>query len=275
MYAEHVRSCCFVVFVPCYVISCPGALLLPVVSCSMILSCIDSIVSYWCLWNKHSFCARPCPAVQQQKLLSSPRFGVLETNSFTCILLRRSVFSQTPVWGHDATHMTWARILESHPPWQTRVSTPNLPTKITPTKICWLRISMKFPMDMRIPPLEFKIMFESNPLTSKILVRRLAVSRFVPGGAMGAGTLAAQRVAGRQSRRNPRDLHSSSERIKQRSKSIQINNNNNNKRTILLFRSPSLIGALCFSEDPLPFGVPLSGDFCALNGSASELTCDS
>ena len=32
-------------------------------------------------------------------------------------------------------------------------------------------------MDMRIPPLKIKIMLESNPLKSRILVRRLAVSK--------------------------------------------------------------------------------------------------
>ena len=32
------------------------------------------------------------------------------------------------------------------------------------------------PMDMRIPPLEIKILLESNPLKSRSLVRRLAVS---------------------------------------------------------------------------------------------------
>ena len=31
-------------------------------------------------------------------------------------------------------------------------------------------------MEMSIPPLTIKIMFESNPLTSRILVRTLAVS---------------------------------------------------------------------------------------------------
>ena len=30
-------------------------------------------------------------------------------------------------------------------------------------------------MDMRVPPLKIKIMLESNPLNSRILVRRLAV----------------------------------------------------------------------------------------------------
>ena len=39
-----------------------------------------------------NFCASPCPAVQQQKLLSSFCFGVFEANTFKCFLLRRSVF---------------------------------------------------------------------------------------------------------------------------------------------------------------------------------------
>ena len=39
----------------------------------------------------------------------------------------------------------------------------------------WLQLSGEFPMDLRIPPLNIKIMLESNPLNSIILVRRLAV----------------------------------------------------------------------------------------------------
>ena len=35
--------------------------------------------------------------------------------------------------------------------------TPNLPTNITATNIAWLKLSGKFPMDMRIPPLWIKI----------------------------------------------------------------------------------------------------------------------
>ena len=35
-------------------------------------------------------------------------------------------------------------------------------------------------MDMIIPPLKLKIMLESNPLKSRILVRRLAVLRHAP-----------------------------------------------------------------------------------------------
>ena len=53
--------------------------------------------------------------------------------------------------------------------------TPNLPTNITPTNIAWLRLSGKFPMDMRIIPLRIKIMFESNSLKSTMLVGRLGV----------------------------------------------------------------------------------------------------
>ena len=59
-------------------------------------------------------------------------------------------------------------------------STPNLPTKIIPTKIRWVNIYGKFPMDMRIPPLEIQVMLEPNPLRSRVLVRRLAVTRNAP-----------------------------------------------------------------------------------------------
>ena len=70
-------------------------------------------------------------------------------------------------------------------PWPSlEASAPNLPTKIIPTKIHWLNISGKFPMDMRIPPLTLKILPESNPLKSRILVRRLAmISSFLGSGA--------------------------------------------------------------------------------------------
>ena len=42
---------------------------------------------------------------------------------------------------------------------------------LPPTKICWLKTSGEFPMDMRIPPLKLKMM---HPLKSRIL-RRLGV----------------------------------------------------------------------------------------------------
>ena len=49
--------------------------------------------------NKYSFCASPCPAVQQQKLLSSPRLGALKAdlNPMCIIFRRKQPFSQTPV----------------------------------------------------------------------------------------------------------------------------------------------------------------------------------
>ena len=42
-----------------------------------------------------------------------------------------------------------------------------------------------FPVDMRIPPLKIDIILESDPLKSRILVRRLAAvpSPFTPGSA--------------------------------------------------------------------------------------------
>ena len=52
---------------------------------------------------------------------------------------------------------------------------PNLPTKIIPAKMRWLNISRKLPMDMRVPPLKTKILLESSPLKSRILVGRLCV----------------------------------------------------------------------------------------------------
>ena len=53
--------------------------------------------------------------------------------------------------------------------------TPNLPTNIPPTKIARVKLSGKSPIDIRCPPLEIKIMFESNPLKPTMLVGRLAV----------------------------------------------------------------------------------------------------
>ena len=55
-------------------------------------------------------------------------------------------------------------------------NTRNLPTKTIPTKIRRLKISRGFPMDLTTPPLKVTILPESNPLKSRILVRRLAAS---------------------------------------------------------------------------------------------------
>ena len=59
----------------------------------------------------------------------------------------------------------------------------NIPAKITPApaKIAWLRLSGKFPVDVRFPPLNIEIMLESDPLKSRILVRRLAVPDVLGG----------------------------------------------------------------------------------------------
>ena len=46
---------------------------------------------------------------------------------------------------------------------------------IIPTKIDWLKLSGKSPMALGIPPLNLKIMLESNPLKSMMLVQRLGV----------------------------------------------------------------------------------------------------
>ena len=43
-------------------------------------------------------------------------------------------------------------------------------------KIAWLRLSRKFPVGLGIPLLKTKVLLESNPLQSRILVRRLAVA---------------------------------------------------------------------------------------------------
>ena len=42
--------------------------------------------------------------------------------------------------------------------------TPNLPTNIIPAKIRWLKLSGKFPMVMRIPPLNIQILFATHSL---------------------------------------------------------------------------------------------------------------
>ena len=51
--------------------------------------------------------------------------------------------------------------------------TPDLPAKIIPAKIRRLELSSgKSPMDTRIPQLKLKILLESNPLKSRVSVRR-------------------------------------------------------------------------------------------------------
>ena len=56
--------------------------------------------------------------------------------------------------------------------------------RFIPTKIAWLKLSGKFRMGLAIPPLKLKILLESNPLTSIIVARRLAV-KIIPGAHLG------------------------------------------------------------------------------------------
>ena len=57
------------------------------------------------------------------------------------------------------------------------MSTPNLPTNIVPTNIAWLKLSGASPMGLGISPLKFKIVLESNPLKSKLLIGGLGVAQ--------------------------------------------------------------------------------------------------
>ena len=65
-----------------------------------------------------------------------------------------------------ATTAAWAWARGRSPPARGpppgRCRTPSLPTEIIPAKICWLKLSGKSPMDMKIPPLTIKIMPEST-----------------------------------------------------------------------------------------------------------------
>ena len=58
---------------------------------------------------------------------------------------------------------------------------PNLPTNIAPSKIARVKLSGKFHMGLGIPPLKMKIMLESNPLKSIMLVEKLGVVPPVSG----------------------------------------------------------------------------------------------
>ena len=53
----------------------------------------------------------------------------------------------------------------------------------------------KSPMDMRCPPLKLEILLESNPLKSRILVRRLAASRLIVSYRITARHGTARRIA--------------------------------------------------------------------------------
>ena len=79
---------------------------------------------------------------------------------------------------------SWLWLHLYHGDWASRMLQPNLhPISLLRlsihTKIAWLKHAGKILMDMRIPPLIIKIMLESSPLKSIILVRRLAVWKLV------------------------------------------------------------------------------------------------
>ena len=80
------------------------------------------------------------------------------------ILRQKTWFSQTQC---EFNHPAWTRFgFASSSPQLLQGATPNLPTKVIPAKTHWLKISRKFPMDMRIPPLEIKILPESSEIQS-------------------------------------------------------------------------------------------------------------
>ena len=59
--------------------------------------------------------------------------------------------------------------------WAGELAIPNPPTNITPTNIAWLKLSGESPMDIIISPLKIKIMLESNPPKSIMLVEKLGI----------------------------------------------------------------------------------------------------
>ena len=61
---------------------------------------------YWCLW-KNTCWASPCPATQQQKLLSGAWFGVLQANIPTGLLIQRSVFFHRHRYDMTWYDLTW------------------------------------------------------------------------------------------------------------------------------------------------------------------------
>ena len=103
--------------------------------------------------KKHSFLAGLCPATHQQKLLSTPWSGARKASLPTCLPVRRIAFF-TDTGMNDM---------------------PDFPNNIVPTNIAWLKISGKFPMGLRIPPRNIKIVLESSPLKSTMSVGRLGV----------------------------------------------------------------------------------------------------
>ena len=96
-------------------------------------------------------------------------------------LVGRENYPDIVLGGRQRGQLAAVRSRDSRP----RFADPNRPTEARPISLLRLsllrfldsKLSGRFPMDMRIPPLETKILLESNPRKPRILVRRLAVER--------------------------------------------------------------------------------------------------
>ena len=51
----------------------------------------------------------------------------------------------------------------SRDPREDKWTAPNLSTKLIPTKICWLKVSGKIPVDLGIPPLKLRLCLSQTP----------------------------------------------------------------------------------------------------------------
>ena len=104
----------------------------------------------------------------QTRAYSSPSTSRFIHMRYRCFSLSESIAAAAMV---VALHTDWAPERATLVYWCVVChDTPNLPPKIR-----WLKHSGRSPMHMRSPPLKIKIMLESNPLKSWMLVRRLAV----------------------------------------------------------------------------------------------------
>ena len=62
--------------------------------------------------------------------------------------------------------------------YEARLPAPDLPAKTIPAKIARIKMSGKFPVDTRIPPLQIKVLLKSNPRKSRIFVQVRVVCCF-------------------------------------------------------------------------------------------------
>ena len=97
---------------------------------------------------------------------------------------KRTQSAMSPIGDEPCVHaFTGLRVAEvAWDEWLLRSCTYVSPISLLtlhPTNIAWLKLSGKSPMDMSMPPLWIKIMLESNPLKSTMLVGRLGVRAFL------------------------------------------------------------------------------------------------